>query len=426
MSSVPVKRSPAPRPTRYPTLSAAQARRIFLHAQGLSRKRSGRRVGAQQFRDYLQRRGVLQLDSVNVLARAHYLPLFSRHGPYSQAALDDYLWSSGETFEHWGHEASVMLREFLPLMHFRMDEQATRWSEYITKKIEKVRPGLVAEVERAVIERGPLSAADLAHLEEKSDTKRGSWWDWSGTKQVLEYLFLTGRVAVAGRPNFQRLYGSREAVWGAHAQFEPLEPEDARQSLFDHAITAAGIGTVDDLADHYRFKKTPAKRYAESAVERGLASLVSVEGWKQPALLAQGAEDPGRVTGAALLSPFDPAVWYRERLLRMFGMHYRIEIYTPAAKRIYGYYTLPFLLGDQMVARVDLKADRQNSRLLVKAAWLEEEPAPGARRRTAEDIAGALAAELRLMATWLELDELIVEPKGTLAPRLSEAVERTL
>ncbi|HZJ08160.1 MAG TPA: crosslink repair DNA glycosylase YcaQ family protein [Trueperaceae bacterium] len=402
------------------TLSAAQARRIFLAAQGLARKRPAGRVGDRQFRDYLERQGVLQLDSVNVLTRAHYLPLYSRYGPYPHAALDDFLWSSGEAFEHWGHEASVMPRRLLPLMRFRMDEQATRWSRYISEKVENARPGLVAEVERAVIEKGPLTAADLSHLEGETGRKRGTWWDWTDTKQALDYLFLVGRVAVAGRPNFQRVYGSPTAVWGELAEAEPVAADAARQALFEQALGAAGIGTVNDLADHFRIKKTPAKRYAKSAVERGLANWVKVEGWKEPALLARGASDPGRATGAALLAPFDPAVWYRERLLRMFGMHYRIEIYTPAPKRVYGYYTLPFLLGDQMVARADLKADRKASRLMVKAAWLEERPAPGSRRRSADEVAAALNAELRLMATWLDLDEVTVEQSGTLASALGQ------
>ena len=403
------------------SLSAAQARRIFLHAQGLSRKRSSRRVGTKQFRAYLERQGVLQLDSVNVLARAHYLPLFSRHGVYERAALDDYLWSSGETFEHWGHEATVMPLRLLPLLRHRMDEQEHRWSQHI-HKLQAQKPGLVAAVEQAVHENGPLTAADLDHLEPTERTKRGSWWDLSDTKKVLEYLFFTGRAAVAGRPNFQRLYGSPAQVWGTATAGAPLAAEDARQQLFDQAISASGIGTVADFADHFRFKKTPAQGYAKSAVARGLAEWVRVEGWKQPALLAKDAHEPGRTTGAALLSPFDPAVWFRDRLSRMFGMHYRIEIYTPAPKRIYGYYTLPFLLGDQMVARVDLKADRKTGKLLSKAAWLEEQPAPGGRGKGAEEIAAALALELRLMAQWLELDEVISEPLGTLTPALQEAL----
>lgn len=405
------------------TLSAAAARRIFLEAQDLARKRPQRRVDEARFRAYLERQGVLQLDSVNVLARAHYLPVYSRYGPYRQAALDEYLWSSGETFEHWGHEASVMPRRFLPHLGHRMDENATRWSSYISEQVEAKRPGLVAAVEQAVAESGPLTAADLAHLEE-GGRKRGSWWDWSDTKVALEYLFLTGRLAVAGRPGFQRLYGHPARVWGEHADAAPLDRAAAQQALFDHALAAAGIGTVADLADHFRIKKTPAKAYARSAVERGLAEWVEVEGWKEPALLARGARDPGRATGAALLSPFDPAVWYRERLLRMFGMHYRIEIYTPAHKRVYGYYTLPFLLGDQMVARVDLKADRKASRLLVQAAWAEERPAPGARRRGVDEAAAALTSELRLMAGWLGLDEVSSEPLGTLAPALQDALGR--
>ena len=404
------------------TLSAAQARRVFLHAQGLARRRPNRRVGTRQFRDYLERQGVLQLDSVNVLARAHYLPLFSRHGPYDRDAFDAYLWSSGEVFEHWGHMASVMPRRLFPLMRHRMDEEATRWSKYIAEKVEAVKPGLVAAVEEAVQRHGPLTAADLEHLEEAEARKRGGWWDWSATKTVLEYLFLTGRVAIAGRPNFQRLYGAPEQVWGEAAEAEPLAAEEARQALFDHAIEAAGIGTVADLADHFRFKQTPAERYARSAVERGLADWVQVEGWRKPALLARSAEEPARATASALISPFDPAVWFRDRLVRMFGMHYRIEIYTPAAKRVYGYYTLPFLLGDQMVARVDLKAERKAGQLVSKAAWLEEQPAPGARRKGVDEVASALASELKLMAQWLGLDEVVVEPPGTLSCALEAAL----
>src|SRR5690606_34996751 len=177
----------------------------------------------------------------------------------------------------------------------------------------------------------------------------------------------------------------------------PPVPE-AQQRLFDVALASAGIGTVADLADHFRIKKTPAKRLAASSVERGLARWVRVQGWKEPALLAADARDPGRATGAALLSPFDPACRFRDRLERMFGMEYRIEIYTPAPKRRYGYYTLPFLLGDQMVARIDLKSDRKASSLVAKASWLEEHPAPAAKKRSPDEVATALAAELRTSA----------------------------
>ena len=193
-----------------------------------------------------------------------------------------------------------------------MDEQELRWSQYI-QKIGKQKPGLVAAVEQAIHDGGPLTAADLDHLETSERGKRGSWWDLSDTKKVLEYLFFRGRAAVAGRPNFNRVYGSPAQVWGTAASEPPVEAEHARQQLFDLAISASGIGTVADFADHFRFKKTPAQGYARSAVARGLAEWVSVEGWKQPALLATGAHEPGRATGAALLSPFDSLVWFRER-----------------------------------------------------------------------------------------------------------------
>jgi uncharacterized protein YcaQ len=405
-------------------LTAAEARRVFLHAQGLARRRPAGAVGARRFREYLRRQGVLQLDSVNVLARAHYLPLFSRYGPYDRAALDEYLWSSGETFEHWGHEASVMPRDLLPALRFRMEDHRARWLSWFDKRRDRFKPELVDAVERAVHELGPVTAAGLEHLEEERARRRGSWWDWSVTKEALEFLFFTGRAAVAGRPNFQRLYDAPARVWGEHASLPAKPRREAQQELFDRALAADWIGTVGDLGDHFRIKVTEAKPLAESAVERGLARWVKVEGWKEKALLYVGAEDPGRATGSALLSPFDPACWYRDRLLRQFGMDYRIEIYTPAHKRRYGYYCLPFLLGDQMVARVDLKADRKAKELRVRSAWREEGAAPGARRRLEGEVADALAADLALMAGWLGLSSVVVEEKGTLAPALASAVAK--
>ncbi len=401
-------------------LTAAEARRIFLAAQGLARKRSGS-ANRKRMRDYLNRQGVLQLDSVNVLARAHYLPLYSRHGAYDTAELDDYLWSSGETFEHWGHEASVMPRELLPALRYRMEHWEERWQRHFEKVPRAGRWELIAAVERELHENGPLTSADLEHLEEEPRRNRGSWWDWSATKDALEYLFMTGRAAVAGRPNFQRLYAAPAHVWGDLAHAPGLPKAQAQQELFDRALRADWIGTVGDLGDHFRIKTTVAKPLAVSAVERGLARWVKVEGWKEPALLSSEAQDPGRATGAALLSPFDPACWYRDRLERMFGMEYRIEIYTPAPKRKYGYYTLPFLLGDQMAGRVDLKAERKGGTLVVKAAWVEEAPAPGAKRRAPGAVAEALATELRTMAAWLGLSDVVVEPVGTLAGELAAA-----
>jgi uncharacterized protein YcaQ len=404
-----------------PRVGAAEARRIFLAAQGLARRRPAGRVGERQFREYLDRQGVLQLDSVNVFARAHYLPLFSRYGAYDTAALDRYLWGSGETFEHWGHEASVMPRELLPTLHFRMSASGT-WKERTRGYLERERPGLIAAVEAAVRHSGPLSAADLAHLAPDAVRQLGSWWNSGDVKIALEYLFITGRVAVASRPHFQRRYDDPVRVWGRQAREGALHADEARQELFDRSLPASGIGTPKDFADHFRLPVNQAARLADSAVERGLAAWVEVEGWGERALLAAAAADPARATGAALLSPFDPVCRYRDRLLRMFGMHYRIEIYTPGHKREFGYYTLPFLLGDQIVGRLDLKADRKAKALLVQASWREEAAVAGARRRTDDDIAAALATELRLAADWLGLDAIAVAPRGNLAPALSSAL----
>lgn len=404
------------------SLSAAQARRIFLASQGLARRRPRGRPGPGHFRDYLQRQGVLQLDSVNVLARAHYLPFYSRFGPYPTEDLDAYLWSSGETFEHWGHEASVMPIRLLPHLRHRM--RANHWlNGKLQAHLEENAPGIAEAVESAVREKGPLTAADLAELEPNGAMRqRGGWWNNSDVKWTLDMLFYQGRVAISGRPGFQRRYDAPERVWGENADLQELPAAEARQELFDIALAATGIGTPGDIGDHFRIKKAAAKPLAESAVERGLGRWVEVEGWKERAVLAVNAGDPGSCTGAALLSPFDPVCWYRDRLERMFGVDYRIEIYTPAAKRRYGYYCLPFLQGDQITARVDLKADRKASQLQVQASWLEASPAPGARRRSPAAVAEQLAGELKLMARWLGLSEITVASAGDLAPRLAVAV----
>ena len=296
------------------------------------------------------------------------------------------------------------------------------WKERTRGYLERERPGLIAAVEAAVRRSGPLSAADLAHLTPDAVRPPGSWWNSGDVKIALEYLFITGRIAVASRPHFQRRYDDPVRVWGREAREGALHADDARQQLFDRALPASGIGTPKDLVDHFRLPVNQAARLADSAVERGLAAWIEVEGWGERALLATGASDPGRATGAALLSPFDPVCRYRDRLLRMFGMHYRIEIYTPGHKREFGYYTLPFLLGDQVVGRFDLKADRKAKALVVQSAWREAAAVPGARRRSDDDVAAAVAAELRLAAAWLKLGSVDVAPRGTLAEAVAEAL----
>lgn len=410
-------------------LSASEARRIFLNAQGIATRRPRRRVREADFAQYLDRQGVLQLDSVNVFARAHYMPLFSRYGAYDPAALDEFLWGppdghGAHGFEHWGHEAAVMPLSLLPAMRPRMTKDG-RWAKATRERLRAESPGLIEDVLAAVNERGPVTAGDLEHLSPRQRPK-GTWWDYSHVKLALEYLFLVGDVAGSRGRNFTRTYDSTERAWGEAAAHAPaLSLTEGRQLFFDHAIGSVGVGTLRDIADHFRLlapKSLTASElppFAESAVERGLAQWVSVEGWSEPTLLATGAADPGRATASALLSPFDPVCWFRPRLERMFAVDYRIEIYTPAPKRQYGYYCLPFLLGDQIVARVDLKADRKNKALVVLAAWREPGTAPGARRRPDTAVASALREELATAAAWQGLETVVVEPRGDLAAALA-------
>ncbi|WP_062076966.1 winged helix-turn-helix domain-containing protein [Demequina globuliformis] len=422
------------------SVSAKEARRVFLHRQGLGRARPRKAVRPRDIAGYLERQGILQLDTVNVLARAHYMPLYSRLGPYDTAMADHALWGheSGHAenaFEHWGHEASVMPRDLLPLMHHRM-AAGSSWQARTREGLEAERPGLIAAVLAAVEDAGPVTAGDIEHLAPRTGRK-GPWWDSSHVKVALEYLFITGEVAASRGRHFARTYDSTQRAWGLPRASEGdwgVPADAARQALFDRALAAVGIGTPKDVCDHFRlsFQAGPrtrdvagAKVWAASAVERGLATWVEVEGWGEPALVAADAVDPGRTTGAALLSPFDPACWYRPRLERMFGMDYRIEIYTPAAKRQYGYYCLPLLIGDQMAGRFDLKVDRKSGTLMVQAAWAQPHGAPGSRRLSDHTTARAAAAELRTLSRWLAAPHIVVASRGNLAPALHQAVGDT-
>ncbi|MFV0429082.1 MAG: winged helix-turn-helix domain-containing protein [Arachnia sp.] len=409
------------------SLSAAQARRIFLNAQQLARGRPRRTPTRDDFRRYLQRQGVLQLDTVNVLARAHYVPFFSRLGPFDQSQLDGYLWGSGETFEYWGHEASVMPRELLPALHHRMQGFRVSGSKYVDR-IEDANPGLFQRVRAAVEFSGPLTPRDVAHL---APARRppDPWWDYSDVKAALEYLSRVGHVAAGRTKNFHRTYDAPTRAWGCagadSADDWAVDSAQALAILASRALSAVGIGTAADIADHFRMPVGEVRTALAQLVESGEAQCADVEGWPEAAYLAPDAHDPERVTGVALLNPFDPVIWYRPRLKRMFGMDYRIEIYTPAAKRVYGYYTLPLLVGDQIVGRFDLKADRRAQRLLVSSAWREAATVPGAGTRTNQSIATAAQRELRLLASWLGLDDVVVEPHGNFAAALTPEGRRS-
>ena len=391
-------------------LSNAQARRLALGAQGFADRRPSGRVDRRHFRKVLDRMGLIQIDSVNVLARSQELPLFARLGPHPRTLIHDAT-AAGELFEYWVHEASHVPTAHHHLYRWSMD-RPRRWGTF--QRFSDERPGFIEEVYDIVRERGPIVAGELSRRE----GKKGPWWDYDDAKVALEILFDHGRVAAVRRPNdFARLYDIAERVIPADVLARPALPErEARKELLVLAARSHGVGTVADLADYHRHKH--CKPLVAELVEEGRLIEVEVEGWKQPGYLHPDAKLPRRVEARALLSPFDPVVWCRDRAERLFGFHYRIEIYVPAEKRQFGYYVLPFLHGDDLVGRVDLKADRANGTLLVQSAWGEA----GIPER---DVADELAAELRSMATWLDLDRVEVVGRGDLAPTLARAIAGT-
>jgi uncharacterized protein len=398
-------------------LSLSAARRVALAAQGFATPRPSGRVDARHLRAVLARLGVLQLDSVNVFCRTHYLPLFSRLGPYRRALLDTLSAHTAgpvrrELFEYWAHEACLVPVELQPLFRWRMDRASVEaWGGM--KRWAERRPELVDEILQLVTDRGPIRAVDTGVAREPRAP--GEMWNWHGGKMVLEYLFWAGRVTAARRVNFERLYDLPERVLPVEVLQAPTPaPEDAQRELVRIAARAYGVATEPDLRDYFRLPPAVAKARVAELVASGELLPVEVEGWDAPAFLWPEARRPRRVTARAIVSPFDPLVWFRPRTERLFGFRYRIEIYTPAAKRVHGYYVLPFLLGERLVARVDLKSDRQAGLLRVQAAFLE----PGC---DPQEVAAELLAELRTAAEWLGLDAVAVAPRGDLAPALSSA-----
>jgi uncharacterized protein YcaQ len=400
------------------TLSTSQARRIALAAQGFLDK-PHLPPTLRTLNRTLERTGVLQVDSVNVLARAHYMPLFSRMGPYDVDLLHRAAMRRPRRIvEYWAHVAAYMPVDLWPYMRHRMRGYEARGHEWTAIRH---RPELVASLVEEVRERGESTSRDL---DDGLPRQKVHWgWNWSETKKVLEYLFASGRLAVAGRnPQFERLYDLPERVVPAQYLNAP-EPtlEEAAIELLRRAGAAHGVGTENDLRDYYRLQHDRAllplvKPALAALVESGELLPVEVEGWGRPAYLHRDAARPRTVAARALLSPFDPLVWERDRTERLFGFHYRIEIYVPEHKRVHGYYVLPFLLDDRLVARVDLKADRKAGILVVRSAFAEPD-APG-------HTAAELAEELAALAGWLGLGAIAVEPRGDLAAALAGAVRR--
>jgi hypothetical protein len=347
-----------------------------------------------------------------VLSRAHYLPLFARIGPYPTELLDRAAWRAPRRlFEYWGHEASLLPVSTQPLLRWRMDRAAHEaWGGM--RRIQRERPELVERVLEDVRDRGPIAASEV--VEEDQPARTGPWWDWSDVKRAFEWLFWSGQITSARRRGFERLYDLPERVLPQEVVATPTPAvEDAQRELVRIAARSCGVAAERDLRDYFRLPVAEARSRIAELVEAGELWPVEVEGWTVPGYLHPEARMPRSVSARALVGPFDSLVWERSRAERLFGFRYRIEIYVPAPKRVHGYYVLPFLLGDRLVARVDLKADRAGGALLVQAAHAE----PGAPAETAAE----LAAELRTMAGWLGLGAVAVKPRGDLAAALARA-----
>lgn len=399
------------------SLSGAEARRVALAAQGFGRQRPAA-AGTRQLNLAIARMATLQIDSVNVYARSHYLPLFSRLGIYDTAALDRLLFTHrGPYTEYWAHVAAFIPSADWGLFDFRMRRLRERYGTAPDSWFQR-HQDVVAWVRAELADRGPLRPAEIDH--DAKQARRGPWWDWDVVKNALEYLWMFGEVAIAGRRGFERRYALAEQVIPRDALESPVPADAAIRELVRRAAVAYGVATASDLADYWRISDRPALLSAiGELVDAGELRPVQVDGWTtggRPARawLHADAVIPRRVDAAAILTPFDPVVWFRDRAARLFDFDYRIEIYTPAPKRRFGYYSLPVLVGDDVVGRVDLKADRANSTLLVQSAWWEHgRPAEAAPR---------LADELRLAARWQGLERISVSSWGDATRDLAEAL----
>ena len=384
-------------------LSIHQARRYAVAAQGFGAPRPAGRVDVRHFRRVLNQVGLVQLDSVNVFSRAHFMPFFSRLGTYDREILDPWLWRSGEHFEYWGHEASLIPLDHYPLFRWRMNAP---WSWKRVEQIKKEDPGYLSRVLQQVRSRGPLRTRDL---KDPGERDADAMWGWSKGKVALEALFQQGEITVYDRENFVRLYATTEDVIPRIVRNVPDQPRrESQKRLLELAARSMGVATLSDLADYHRISVPDARPLLAELVARERLVEVDVEGWGLPGFLHPDARLPRAVRGRALLSPFDSLIWCRPRVERMWDFRYRIEIYVPEAERVHGYYVLPFLLDGELVGRVDLKTDRQPGVLRVKGAWAEPEVD---RVRVGRE----LRAELEEAASWLGMKEVEIVDNGDLA-----------
>ncbi len=391
------------------TFSPAAARRIALAAQGFGRPRPAV-VTTRRLAALVERLGLLQLDSVNVFERSHYLPVLARLGPYDRTLLDRLVFAPrGPYVEYLAHVASIIPVSTLPLWRWRMREMRARAESHDWVRAHRPLLAWLLDELRA---EGPRPASAIEH--EGSSARRGTWWEWSDAKRGLEHLFSWGEVTTAGRTRFERVYALPEHVLPADVLEAEVAREDAIRVLVARAARALGIGTLGDVADYYRLPVAATKAALLDLVDAGEVLPVSVRGWERRAYLHRDAHVPRRMEAAALLSPFDPVVWERDRALRMFGFSYRIEIYTPAPRRVYGYYSLPVLVGDELVGRVDLKSDRRDRVLRVQSAWREE--------GRADAIAERIVPLLDEARAWQGLETIEVAGRGDLADAIAAAL----
>ncbi|WP_232662513.1 winged helix-turn-helix domain-containing protein [Pseudonocardia sp. TRM90224] len=411
----------SPTTTPVESIGAPAARRAALAAQGFADPRPVGPVTRRHLVKTLGRVQLLQLDSVNVAVRAHYMPLFARLGPYEPALVDDAAWAHTSRrprllVEYWAHEASLLPVEDWPLLLSGAKRQGW-WRHYESL----ADPALVDDVLAAVKELGPVGAGALEKALGGATRARppgATWWERSDVKRVCEYLFGRGDLTTGSRVHFQRLYDLTERVLPPEVfALHPADPAHSARELLLRSAAALGVATEPDLRDYYRLGPAQSRQAVAELVEEGRLEPVEVRGWRHPAYRLPGARVPRKVTGRALLCPFDPLIWERERTERMFGFRYRIEIYVPEPQREFGYYVYPFLLDGELVARVDLKADRAAGVLRVPGAFAE----PGA---DVPRVVAELAAELRVMAEWLGLDGVVVGERGALAGPLAVATSR--
>ncbi|RZU65899.1 hypothetical protein EV379_2238 [Microterricola gilva] len=394
------------------TVSAASARRIALAAQGFARPRPAT-VGTRQLNALIERVGLLQLDSVNVFERSHYLPVFARLGHYDKASLDALTFARrGRYVEYWAHEAAVIPVETWPLLRWRMEAYRQKHAGDLGAWAHGNR-SMIDWLKAELAEKGPMPASAIEH---DANKRSGPWWGWSDVKIGLEVLFRWGELVSAGRTRFERSYALPEQVLPDAVIHSHVSRDDAQRELVRHAAEAHGIGTAGDFADYFRMGRADTLAAVHALAEEGVLLPVTVPGWKQQAWLHRDAQKPRRIETGALLSPFDPVVWDRKRAERLFDFHYRIEIYTPAPKRVFGYYSLPILIDDSVVGRIDLKNDRKAGVLRVQSAWHEAGVGP--------EIAERVAPLVRSAAAWQGLDDITVNDWGTLAAPLAAELAR--